>query len=46
MKTTLTVQSIHTGVKMKLTFESVQARNAWIETQGHNYVLKGGSIKK
>lgn len=46
MKCTLKVQSIHDGTKMTLTFVSVEARNSWIEVNGHNYVLKGFSIKK
>lgn len=46
MKTTITVQSIHNGTKMKLTFANEQAKQSWIEINGHNYVLKGFSIKK
>lgn len=38
MKTTITVKSIHTGNKLKLTFESEQAKQSWIEINGHNYV--------
>lgn len=44
MKTTITVQSIHDGVKMKLTFENEQKRDQWIESNGHNYVLKSFKI--
>lgn len=46
MKTTITVQSIHHGKKMKLTFDSEESRQSWIESNGHNYVLKSFRVSK
>lgn len=46
MKTTLTVQSIHDGTKITLTFNSDSAKQSWIQNNAHNYVLIRGSIKK
>jgi hypothetical protein len=35
MKTTITVQSIHNGAKMKLTFQDEQSKLIWIERNAH-----------
>lgn len=44
MKTTITVQSIHDGTKIKLTFTSDQTKQSWLQNNAHNYVLLKGKI--
>lgn len=46
MKTTLTVQSIHDGNKLKLTFTSEAAKQSWMQNNAHNYVLIRASAKR
>lgn len=46
MKTTITVQSIHDGVKLKLTFENEKKRDLWIEKNASNYILKSFKVGK
>jgi len=46
MKTTITVQSIHDGTKLKLTFENELKRDQWIEKNASNYILKSFKIAK
>jgi hypothetical protein len=46
MKTTITVQSIHDGHTIKLTFTDEQLKQQWLENNAHNYVLKRAKISK